>query len=534
MIVRPVAEESPVVHLRRVDDLAGVEQALRIEQALHLAESVDQPLAEHRLVEFGADDAVAMLAGMGALVFADQLERLFGDRPHLPDFDVLLHVEHRPDVQAADRGMGIPGPRRTVPGEDLVEAGGVVRQMRQFDGAVLDEGDRLPLLLHRHHDVEAGFAQFGDGALLPRIGDGHHAALRLAAALPGEAEIGNRTCQHVETPEILLRILLGELDEEQRLRLAPDELLQGWPEHGDLPRQGDHRVVHQLNRLRPQRHQVLRRVHRLVEGREVTDAHHRIGRLRRELQLDPGGIGERALGTDQKLGEVHRRLLRDQRIDVVAADPAHHLRKAFIDLAGLAPADLQKLRQEAREVRVMASTVGRNWTEGGLLSIRQHRIDGENVVPHHAVADRAAAAGIVTGHAADGRPGRGGDIDRKPETVPLQLAVQIIQHDAGLDDAAPVLHVELDQPVEMTGIVQHQGPVDRLTALRGAAAARQQGNSGLPGDGDGRPDILGGARHGDADREDLIDRGVGRIASPARPVEQDLAGKALFQSAFQT
>src|SRR6478735_231124 len=37
--------------------------------------------------------------------------------------------------------------------------------MRERHRAVLDERDRFALLLHRHHDVEAGGAHLGDGGL---------------------------------------------------------------------------------------------------------------------------------------------------------------------------------------------------------------------------------------------------------------------------------------------------------------------------------------------------------------------------------
>ena len=42
---------------------------------------------------------------------------------------------------------------------------GELRQMRQRYGAIFHKRDRLGLFLHRHHDVEAGFAQFGNGVL---------------------------------------------------------------------------------------------------------------------------------------------------------------------------------------------------------------------------------------------------------------------------------------------------------------------------------------------------------------------------------
>ena len=59
----------------------------------------------------------------------------------------------------------------------------------------------------------------------------------------------------------------------------------------------------------------------------------------------------------------------------------------------------------------------------------------------------------------------------------LERAVEIVEHDAGLDRAAPVADVELDDPVEMLRAVDDQRRVHRLPALRGAAAARQHADT---------------------------------------------------------
>ena len=60
----------------------------------------------------------------------------------------------------------------------------------------------------------------------------------------------------------------------------------------------------------------------------------------------------------------------------------------------------------------------------------------------------------------------------KPEAVRLELAVQFVEHDARLDHAAAAGGVDLDQAVEIFRAVDDQREIDRLPALRGAAAAR--------------------------------------------------------------
>src|SRR5690348_9539701 len=69
-IIRRIAEQRAIVHFRRVDDLAGIEQISGIEAPLDLLEVGYDARAEDRLVKFRADDAIAMLAGMRAFVLA--------------------------------------------------------------------------------------------------------------------------------------------------------------------------------------------------------------------------------------------------------------------------------------------------------------------------------------------------------------------------------------------------------------------------------------------------------------------------------
>ena len=62
----------------------------------------------------------------------------------------------------------------------------------------------------------------------------------------------------------------------------------------------------------------------------------------------------------------------------------------------------------------------------------------EHVVDGLAVEHAARAAGVVGHHAADGGAACGGNVGRKPHAQRLQVSVQLIEHDAGLD-AHPAL-----------------------------------------------------------------------------------------------
>ena len=54
----------------------------------------------------------------------------------------------------------------------------------------------------------------------------------------------------------------------------------------------------------------------------------------------------------------------------------------------------------------------------------------------------------------------------------FELAVEIVEHDAGLDHASAVFDVEREDAVQVLGKVDDDSLVDGLAALRGAAAAR--------------------------------------------------------------
>jgi hypothetical protein len=110
-------------------------------------------------------------------------------------------------------------------------------------------------------------------------------------------------------------------------------------------------------------------------------------------------------------------------------------------------------------------------------SIRQHRVDREHVFAGIAVTQRARAAGIVAHHAADGGARGGRDVDREPQAVRLEPTIELVEHDAGLDHAAPAGDVELDQMIEIFRAVDDERGIDGLPGLRGARSPRQHAHS---------------------------------------------------------
>ena len=163
------AEQRRIIHLRRGDDLARVHAVVRIEQRLDLGECVVDPRSELPRDPFAAAQPVTVLAGIGAFVFPHHRGGFLGDRAHLRRA-VAAHVEDRPHVQRAHRGVRVPGAARAVAREDLGERVGVAGEMRERHRAILDEADRFAITLQAHHDVEPSLAHLPE-ILLQRVVD---------------------------------------------------------------------------------------------------------------------------------------------------------------------------------------------------------------------------------------------------------------------------------------------------------------------------------------------------------------------------
>ena len=175
-------------------------------------------------------------------------------------------------------------------------------------------------------------------------------------------------------------------------------------------------------------------------------------------------------------------------------------------------------------------------------AVGQRGIDRQRVVAHGAVAERASAAGIVAGHTADGGARGGGDVDRKPQPVLPELPVEVVEHDAGFDHTSAVGNVERDNPVQVFGEIDDDAFIDRLSALRGAAAARGDDPPVVAGDRERPQRLVHRSRHHHAERHDLVERGVGRVTAaveadrrkrrPKRPSSGAVRSSKVLRQAF--
>ena len=266
----------------------------------------------------------------------------------------------------------------------------------------------------------------------------------------------------------------------------------------------------------------------------MTHAHGPVGRQTGELERHRSGGGERPLRADEEMGEVRARF--DQGIEIVAADPPLHLRVYRLDLVAVGIRQSEHASGEVFRPRAASDgarhVAGEPEAEGG--AIVEQRLQGEHVVAHLAVAERAGAAGIVAGHAADGAAGRGRGLDREEPAVGFQPGVEAFQHMAGLDGHRAPFRVVGEHAVEVARAIHHEAGADRLAVLRGATAAQDHGDVVVGRDLQRRGDVGGTFGEDHARRHDLVDRGVGRVASAGEGVEAGLALQHLRKLARQS
>jgi len=225
-----------------------------------------------------------------------------------------------------------------------------------------------------------------------------------------------------------------------------------------------------------------------------------------------------------------------ERVEVVAADPALDLGKLRLDLVRLACGEVEQCARHRAQRRMgrQIRQIGRGRTEMHGGAVGHDRVDREHVLARIAITQRARPARIIADHAADRRARGGGDIDGKPQAVRLEPAVELVEHNAGLDHAALPRHVELDQMVEVFRAVDDKGSIDGLAGLRRAGAARQDAHSLLARERQRVLDFLDRARRHHPDWHDLIVRGIGGVAAARERIELDVTQQLRLEPAFQT
>ena len=153
-----------------------------------------------------------MLAGVRSFVLAHHFAGFFGNGAHLLRAVGRSHIEHRTYVQTTHGRMRVPGSACPVLLEHLGQAIGVFGQVLERHGTVLDERHRFTVSLHRHHDVESGFADIPDGVLESCVFDLDDAV--------GQAKIAQEFDQTAKPSLLIGLVVTRKLDQQNRIRFA--------------------------------------------------------------------------------------------------------------------------------------------------------------------------------------------------------------------------------------------------------------------------------------------------------------------------
>ena len=241
-IIRPIAKQRTIIHARRARDAVGVQQTARVKRVLHFFKGSNDPIPKHRAMEFRPHNTITMFAGMTALVFPHQGEAFLGNGAHFRNIRAILHVQHRPHMQAAHGRMRIPGALGAMLGENLIQLFGVIGQIIQTDGAIFNEGNWFPIPLHGHHDIQASFAHLRNRGLKPGIGGAHH--------LAGMAQIRHHFVKPRQIAQQRAIFLAVEFHNQQAIRFADQHFVNGRAIDRDGSAQIDHGAIHQFHRFR--------------------------------------------------------------------------------------------------------------------------------------------------------------------------------------------------------------------------------------------------------------------------------------------
>ena len=216
-------------------------------------------------------------------------------------------------------------------------------------------------------------------------------------------------------------------------------------------------------------------------------------------------------------------------VQVVARHTPHHLGPVGVDLG------LEVVHQVTHKIARQTGAAGAVFIAAPIDqgAIGEPGLGAGHVVHHVAIGNRAAAAGVVAGHAAQGGLRAGGHIHRIPQTVLFQGGVQVVQHHARLDFHRAVLDIERQDVAHMLAVVNDQARAHRLAALAGAAAARHDGHAEVAAQVQRGGHFVHRLRYKNTDRHLLVNRGVCGVAAAVGGAEQHFALGVLTQTGSQ-
>ena len=160
----------------------------------------------------------------------------------------------------------------------------------------------------------------------------------------------------------------------------------------------------------------------------------------------------------------------------------------------------------------------------GLGAVGQDYVQFFDVIKGLAIDDRVRAAGVVAYAAAHAGTAGCSGVWRVHQAVGNQLAVQVIQDDAGLDSGPLFLFIYFYYLVQVLAEIGDDGMVHRLSGQAGATGPRQHWHTSLVGHLYHGQNIFHISGNNHAHRLHLVDAGIGAVKHSGERVKLDLAG----------
>ena len=225
-------------------------------------------------------------------------------------------------------------------------------------------------------------------------------------------------------------------------------------------------------------------VRRGVGVREAEHGQRPGGRRLDQPDRRPGEHRARALGADQRLGEVD--LAGQQLVQVVAGDAAGEVGEAGADVVG------GPLAQRAQAASGIGAGAGRAPQRQPLAAVGEH-VQADDVVDGLAPRHRVRPARVVADHPAERAAVVRGRVGAERQPVRRGGVAHGVADHAGLDAGGARVRVDLQDPVDVHE-VQDDGGVHRLARDRGPRADRQHGHVVRPAHRQRRLDVRDVAR----------------------------------------
>ena len=270
---------------------------------------------------------------------------------------------------------------------------------------------------------------------------------------------------------------------------------------------------------------------RVGGGVDIGVPQHQQHPCRRALDQPYGRLEHRhagALGADQRAGDVEA-MLGEQRVQVVARNPAWDVRKAFADPVGVPVAEVAEAGVDgapAAPLRHDAVQVGvRRRADGHARAVVRQDVERHDVrvgLPGH---DRVHAAGVVPDHAAQRAPPVRRGIGPERQTVRLRRGAELVEDDPRFDACRVRVGVDLHDAPKVLRAVQHHRHVAALAGEARPAAAGQDRRVVGAAHVDRGHEVLDVSRHHDPDGHVPVIGSVRRVQGAVAGREEDLTAE---------